>query len=290
LYGQHESTWGIKIVNYLFLAGMGAGALAVGASLHLIAGWEQVLLPAAVLGIVLVSAGSLFLVADLGRPLNFWKVLSNPASSMISIGAWILTLFLVVAAGFLLMANAGGPPGWIRSLSWASVVLALATASYTGVLLGVVKARPFWNNPLLPVLFTVSALSTGSGALGLVDLFQGGAEFQLLGQAEMGFILLESVMVFLYLAIMNHSTVDAMRSVRLVVSGRLALPFWGGVVGLGLFVPLFSYLFLPGETGVAMGAVATLGGGYFLRHTFMFAGLRPLLPGEALEASFLVKR
>ncbi len=34
-----------------------------------------------------------------------------------------------------------------------------------GVLLGALVARPFWNNPMLPMLFLVSALKTGTASV-----------------------------------------------------------------------------------------------------------------------------
>lgn len=40
----------------------------------------------------------------------------------------------------------------------------LGVAIYTGVLLGAVQARPFWNTNLVAQLFLFSALSTGCAA------------------------------------------------------------------------------------------------------------------------------
>jgi formate-dependent nitrite reductase membrane component NrfD len=43
---------------------------------------------------------------------------------------------------------------------------------YTGVLLGTVQSRPFWNTSLVAQLFLFSALSTGCAALLFVLLWE----------------------------------------------------------------------------------------------------------------------
>ena len=45
----------------------------------------------------------------------------------------------------------------------AGIPVSLLVGIYTGVLLGALVARPFWNNPMLPMLFLVSALKDGDG-------------------------------------------------------------------------------------------------------------------------------
>jgi formate-dependent nitrite reductase membrane component NrfD len=59
------------------------------------------------------------------------------------------------------MENISVPEG----LTWAGAVLALATGTYTGLLLAVIKAVPFWSTGIMPLLFVVSALSTGLSLL-----------------------------------------------------------------------------------------------------------------------------
>ena len=58
-------------------------------------------------------------------------------------------------------------PVW---LDIAGVVFGVAVAMYTGALLGVCKTFPLWNNALLPILFLVSAMSTGAASVLLIGL------------------------------------------------------------------------------------------------------------------------
>ncbi len=48
-----------------------------------------------------------------------------------------------------------------RGLGTVIAVLGFGIMLYTGLLLGLLKAVPFWNTPALPLLFVLSALSTG---------------------------------------------------------------------------------------------------------------------------------
>jgi formate-dependent nitrite reductase membrane component NrfD len=58
--------------------------------------------------------------------------------------------------------NLNGLRGWTGLVG---IAVALLVGIYTGVLLGALVARPFWNNPMLPMLFLVSALKTGTASV-----------------------------------------------------------------------------------------------------------------------------
>jgi formate-dependent nitrite reductase membrane component NrfD len=48
------------------------------------------------------------------------------------------------------------------------IPVSLSVRIYKGVLLGALSARPFWNNPMLPMLFLASALKTGTASICLI--------------------------------------------------------------------------------------------------------------------------
>lgn len=77
-------------------------------------------------------------------------------------GVYILSCFILVGlvvAYFVLKKKEAS-----KGLLIFGAILALATGTYTGLLIAVVKAVPLWNTFLMPVLFVVSALSTGMSA------------------------------------------------------------------------------------------------------------------------------
>ena len=271
--------WDFRIVSYLFLAGMGAGAYG---SVVFIGLWtgipESLRLTAAVLGFILVMAGILFLVADLGHPMRFIKVFRNP-SSVITYGSLILSLFLLAAFIDVISPALRSFTGEI-----AIILISLGVAGYTGFLLGVVNARPFWNTPILPIVFLVSAISTGLSGLTLVWLMISGANGLLFAEqikdSKEMILVLELILIITYLFVMKSGVMEATRSVKLIISGALKNTFWFGVVGLGLVLPTLIMLLLTGFWSVVLSSILVISGGYSLRHVILRAGGRVLLPGE----------
>ena len=108
--------------------------------------------------------------AGLHNPLRFALLLTNFGSVM-TWGVVILAAFVIVALVALIMdLKKRRVP---MALEIVGAVLGICVAIYTGCLLGVCKTFPLWNNALLPILFLVSAVSTGMAAV-LLDEFRGG--------------------------------------------------------------------------------------------------------------------
>ncbi len=282
----HAFDWPIWL--YFWIGGVAGGAVAA-ASLANLAwpgryrglGWLSVLLALPLIGVSLV-----LLVFDLGRPERFLNLLTawRPTSPMWW-GTWILGASVAVY-GLLLLAYWSGRAlepfrALERPLLWANVLLAGALVVYTGVLLAQ-TSRPLWNGTwLLPALFAASALSTGVAGLALVARWRSGAEMSetlaRLDRADVRLILFETALLALFLAWLRWlAGPSAARSVEVLVSGPLALPFWLGVVGAGLLAPLL--LHVGRERGRAASAVAwaspllVLVGGLALRYAVVVGG------------------
>ena len=92
---KRRFVFGWKIIVYLFLAGMGGGAAAVGAAFHLIhPGAEIVTMAAVMVGAPLVLLGCALLFTDLGLPGAAFRAISRPHKAWISRGSIILTIFI----------------------------------------------------------------------------------------------------------------------------------------------------------------------------------------------------
>lgn len=288
-----QTMWGWPIAWYLFLAGVSVGTYIVAAY------WQYaktqdylvkigIYLTAPCLGL------SIFLLwLDLGQRFRFPYAFLRPQESWISIGAWLLTLFFILAAYQWLRQffnkNKEQAPVYSEWVWVLGVVLGLLTAIYTGILLGVAQAIPFWNTPILPILFLISALSTGIGAVLLATVvsrqFQKavqseGEGFHFLAKVDVALILLELLCLAFYLYIMAKSGVAAAASIGMIVSGSLAAMFWLGVVVIGLLVPLiieFKSLKLePAEITVSqtvLMGICLLLGGLALRYIVLSAGI-----------------
>ncbi len=59
---------------------------------------------------------------------------------------------------------------WRGRVALIGILLSICVGIYTGVLLGALVARPFWNNPILPLLFLLSAMKTGIASILLVGV------------------------------------------------------------------------------------------------------------------------
>jgi formate-dependent nitrite reductase membrane component NrfD len=173
----HELNWGIFVVLYLFLAGLGAGAVTVSASVLLRSGdyhggsFFKLARYGALIGPIPVILGTCLIIFELGRwdrALNLFKVINL---SPMSIGSWLLLLFICFSLVYAFTFLPSFLPrfDWLTRrlapimhvLSWINVPLGIGVAVYTGILLGAMPSRPLWNSPILAMLFLVSALSTG---------------------------------------------------------------------------------------------------------------------------------
>ncbi len=274
---EHHIAWGLPVVIYLFLAGVGAGAVTVSGSVFLRGGGSgnkdmfSLARYGALIGPIPVIIGTICIIFELGRwdrALNLFKVINL---SPMSIGSWFLGLFittsLLYAAAFLPsmfrrfdpLAKRMEPA--LHALAWINVPLGIGVAVYTGVLLGAMPSRPLWNSPILAFLFLISALSTGiatmilartvfhrepawSGSSGVNTehgYHEGG---YLLTASDLMLIGFELLVIFLFL-MFAHLTIGNLKYAIAVIlpGGEMAGTFWFWVVLVGLLLPGLIELF-----------------------------------------------
>lgn len=239
-----QRAWSTLVAWDLFLTGTGAGLFLVAYALtggnmdgrlFTLSRW---------LGLGLVCSGALVLLADLGVPSRFLRVLSRPGSSWVSRGAWTMLLFSLFAFLSLLPTLPGlGSLPWSGStsvgtfLAAVTLLLAFALVTYTGLLLSSWNAIPFWNTPLLPVLFIISCLLGATGAVLALAVVLG-VPTASISQVAIILLLAVSFSLLLYLLVMRDGTAAARESVRLLLSGPETGTFLRGVVVIGLLAPL----------------------------------------------------
>jgi polysulfide reductase chain C len=192
---------------------------------------------------------------------------------------------------------------WLRELCCVlMMVFGLGVMVYTGVFLASMKSKAFWNTPALPVLFTVSAISTGSALLAAVAGFwpmpeqltaAGGAiasatashEFVGAMVEELHFIdsilvIAEAIVLLVYVLMLRAAGSVTARKVAIKwLQGGFAPLFWGGMLALGLVIPFLLYR--QGGVGAEFIApVLVLGAGLLLRFMVVFSDQRTPIPGE----------
>ncbi len=320
---MREPVWEFLIVNYLFLGGLSAGLFFTSA----LATWLQDREgnPAhpglAKLGAMLapwpVSLGSALLILDLGKPLRFWKLFLHVRwRSPMSIGSWLLVAFTLLSLAYLwswldaterqrwlgkvpqklyaklpaflrAWLEADGKPR-LRLMALVGMPMAAGVGIYTGVLLGAVQSRPFWNTNLVAQMFLFSALSSGAATLVVARLLgkdkPGLPELRFLYGLDIILMGLELAIVVPYLIHGNLSSLAVKQALQLILGGPFTFAFWGLFLSLGLLVPLGIELweYRPVILGrgtfhvnprwaLAAGGLVLLGG-YTLRYVFVFAG------------------
>ena len=279
--------WDAIIAIYLFLAGLGAGAFVLGA----LTNWAKPPAPAMkkvafIVAPVAVAVGTRMLVVDahagLMNPLRFFGLVANLGSVM-AWGVIILSAFLVVSIVDLivLLVKKSTP----KALDIVGAVLAVCVAAYTGVLLGDAGvAFPLWNMAGLPILFIVSAASTGIAVTRLITRLVAADEVAALpwlGKAGLVLPVLELALVIVLLAVAGMAGGSAgaagAASVANLVSGPYAVAFWLGFVVIGLAVPfVLEFMSHRGSQSKALpmaGEACVLVGGFMLRYLVIMAAV-----------------
>ncbi|RLI72238.1 hypothetical protein DRP05_05605 [Archaeoglobales archaeon] len=293
-YLVEQPWWGILIAFYLFLGGLGSMAYAVSFYYWRKGVTEKMVVGGSIVGILAVFVGTTLLVLDLGHPERFYLVLLSPRlnfGSWIVIGSTFLSAFMLFAVLFVApMLKWFKWLPWaknnvaIKFFGWVAFLLAICVAAYTGILIGVVFNIPFWNAPALPVIFMILAVSTGLATLVLVlaPVKEKGVEHitKTLARSD-GFVMLAELIVLgLFIVIRSYGPAGAIEAIRIILKGWLAPYFVGGVLLMGLAIPLmliFGYeVRAKGQTTryVAMvSAILVLVGGALLRYVVLEAGI-----------------
>ena len=311
-YLRPQKEWKGIIAIYLYLAGMGAGSFIIGTLINWLGvkfnplfippsidvfGYTLNLSKTLILwGPIMVAIGTPFLILDLGIKWRFMYACLNPRTSWVARGFIILSIFIVF--GLALLAKSALPFEWLHAESalwWIPEIIAFTfafgTAIYTGILLKATKSIPLWNTNLLPLLFLVSALSTGSMAIILSTLGTGlfshdtGALKVLMG-GEQVLVVIEGIVLYLFLSRRYRAAEQGKNSVHLLLFGEMKMIFWGGVVLLGFIFPVILEniaSFFPGNVLlIFVAGIFLLWGGFFLRLGVLHAGIKDQIPMHRL--------
>jgi len=301
-----QEVLGWRIVASLFLVGAGAGAYLIGFILNMVSpGFVLLSKLSIILAAPVVIAGALLLLCDMGRKAPFYLAFVRPLSSWIARGSIILTVFIILNLTHIFTwiwpsTALAGAPGSHLALGVIASIFAVLALVYTGLLLGITKPVPFWNSSFLPGLFLVSGISMGTMAaaflLSVYSLSVGSAAVRplmLLARCDVFIIIVEALIICFYLLRM-HRLETARTSVTMLTRGRLAAPFWGGVVAAALVVPFVfevckAYVFIANPAALlvltVVSSIIGLVGGFMLRYVVIYGGTRAPLSVEGVLVS-----
>ncbi|MCR9388392.1 cytochrome c nitrite reductase subunit NrfD [Vibrio metoecus] len=299
--------WDWIIAIYLFLAGMSAGAVMI--SLYLKRNVIQG--DAAENGIIKVTAwlapfgiiaGLTILIFHLTKPLEFWKIMIyyNPTSVM-SMGVILFQVYMAVLFVWIgiifrpvIMRLLKGKFTFVDGLLLKAkqfengieiflAILAITLAAYTGFLLSALKTYPMLNNPVLPILFLFSSLSSGFAACLMVGVWifkepMNSPSIAWLHRFERPTVLFELFVLVTFFTGLIFSGGQAQASAWNAISGGFwANWFWFGVIALGMVLPLVLNALSPKSIKHSLGFVLfvtslSLLGVLMLRTFVLYAG------------------
>ena len=290
-----QRVWGVPHATWFTLMGVGGGVFILSRLLGLELELGSVLgLPVAdIISFGAIAIGGLILIADLGKPMRFFRALLNPGTSWISRGAIADFVFLVVGGLLVLPGLELGDSRPFEGLPWdvaatnglgrAMEVIALVAAAivmfYAGQVLAQPRAIPYWHSPLIPTQFVASSAATSMAVVMVLETLND--RVIPVGQCW----LLVAFLGALLLTIGAHLRIDADRpgkreSIVALTGGVHRRAFLGGVVGVGTVVPLILGLVAvaaPGARDVIgiIALVCTLPAGFALRLLTLRVGIFP---------------
>ena len=168
----HHVAWGTTIAVYFWLVGASAGSFVISSF-----GWvfgikryKPLALTASMTAIILLLLVPILLIWDLGKPLRFPYLMLPSywhATGPMSWGSVLIMTYpiaMVVYSYFVIKNN----ELWAKIIGILSIVLALSTHWYTGVVMELNPGRALNHTALAPLLFLTGAFISGIALLVLI--------------------------------------------------------------------------------------------------------------------------
>jgi len=219
-------------------------------------------------------------IAFLGRPERFWRAFFKPQNSWISRGVIGVVVFVISAIFYVLPFYVGVPWGVAGApgafLRYFTIAGAVYTMTYSGVLMATVPAIPFWNNPIVPLFFVGLAFLGGNTIALILSPWAeaAGISISALEAWESILLVLVGLILGVYLITAYWGPAASREAVRAWLRGWLALPFYIGLVVLGIVAPLvvglWGYFLHMPYIGTLIGGILELGGATFISRYILF--------------------
>ncbi|NDL62070.1 cytochrome c nitrite reductase subunit NrfD [Acerihabitans arboris] len=257
--------WDWPIAIYLLLIGISSGMIIIAVLLKrqilvVNAVNDSIIRATTIIAPLAVTLGLVILIFHLARPWTFWylMVFYNPHSVM-SLGVMLFQIYMLMLILWIIaiyqekITDIIHPAwvsrlvrliaGWERGLDGIMVFLAVLLGVYTGFLLLALKSYPLLNNPVLPLLFLASGLTSAVAMAifcGLVFYKQSvhSPSLAFIHRLELPLIMIElGLLAVFFIGLIfsgGQKEVAALTSLR----GFWGAVFWLGIVGLGILLPI----------------------------------------------------
>jgi len=168
LVATRQTYWDLRAAMNFTMGGFGTGLVMMAYLIYLTQGGPgmlvaDLLLPAFVIGGVIMSIGLFFVFLEIGRKLRFMYVLLRPQSSWMTRETYAVAVFYPAVAADLL---------WPNPLLHLIVVLTAAAFLYSQArILHAGKGIPAWRVPSMPSMLLATGLFEGLGLVFVIAAF-----------------------------------------------------------------------------------------------------------------------
>jgi len=326
--------WSVLIVVYPYLTGLVAGSFTVSSLFHVF-GMQQ-FKPVArfsmLLALCLMVCVPLPLLLHLGHPERAFNAMITPhltsAFAIFGYAASFYTILLLLENWFVFrpqvvqIANEGRGPlrwickiislgsndvseramhydhKWIYVLSIIGIPAALGLHGYVGFVFGSLKSREWWSSDLMPPVFLLSAVISGTSLVVVLYVLTSLARkitisepcIKGLAFTLWGFLMFALLLEGVEFASLLYRSREGIETILVYVSGPLVVPFFVLQLGLGSVLPLITLtvLIATGARGKAFiaavfgCAVLVLGAVLMMRWNVVIGGQEIAKTGKGL--------
>jgi molybdopterin-containing oxidoreductase family membrane subunit len=264
--------WGLWITIDLASIALGAGAFTLSAIVYIfgLKRFQPLLRIAVFIGFVGYTAALLILVMDIGRPDRFWHPWAywNIHSVLWEI-TWCITIYLLIMIleflPVIVEHKFFDRMPWAREIAqvlhksaplfaFLGLGISLLHQSSLGAAYGVMKSRPIWFKPSMPIMFILSAVAVGPALTMTVtlivewitgkklvahDILRTIARFSAFGLLIYGYIKFWDIAAVSYYGRLPTVS-EALHTLNQQTPYNFA--FWVGEIILGIVIPVILFL------------------------------------------------
>ena len=285
---KSQREWGWPIAIEVFCGGTAGGVYMISVLPYLVFG-GRIFLTGVFASLVLVLICVFGLITDSTSgwrvPRAFFNIKSPLAVGAISLS--LLIIFSIATAGIM---YTGLVTGALYIVVWLGVTVSFLTIIYPGVLMGLMKAIPFWSGSGPSLLLLSASLVSGSAVVTLVG-GPGHVNFNL-SRLTLWLLVIYGLFLLIYIIIAGQGSKAAQISVRQLIKGNLFFMFVIGVIAIGLVVPFVLYIMdiiSSSAPLLQVGSGLILIGGILMRYSLIASGVKmPMLSEDSISATYWV--
>lgn len=282
----HLVYWDWRVALDLFLGGLGVGAFIYAISVMIYKKDETLINVkiGSLLGPIAMSAGLLFLLTEMGKPIRIYKTLTRfNITSTMSWGGILQEGFILFSAIFVVLLFTRQKKTLLQGFGIFSGLFALFVACYHGFLLSFATARPLWNAGAVNVASILGSVNTGMAGVLLLTSFskRGKKEILQMGSMLSNFLmislLVQIITCIIWIITLRTGKADFVNAYN-VLNQHFGYLFWIGAILIGLVFPLIILSICNG-TGrrlhpalIYAVSILILLGGYIFRYVLVLGG------------------